>query len=80
MLFRGPSINGVYPFPSSLSPTPPVSQVAFICVLVNKNVWHSRLGHLASSILHRSVSSQHLALLENKTKFFLFIMPFGQKC
>ncbi|BBG93413.1 transposable element gene [Prunus dulcis] len=53
MLFRGPSINGLYPFPSSSSPTPPDSQVAFLCVRVNKDVWHSRLGHPVSSSLHR---------------------------
>ncbi|CAL8139769.1 unnamed protein product [Prunus armeniaca] len=80
MLFCSPSINDLYPFPSPSSSTPPDTRVAFVGVQVNKDIWHSQLGHPASSILHRLVFSQHLPNIrirlfrpENSTKYFLVI-------
>lgn len=51
ILYKGSSVNGLYPLTSSL----PIAQgklTAQVGVKVSTSVWHNQLGHPCFSILH----------------------------
>lgn len=64
MLFCGRSESGLYPFPIHRISTHSnkASPTALIGEKVSASMWHSRLGHPASTILHRLLSTFQLPL------------------
>lgn len=66
-LFRGQSKNGVYPFPICRFPSKPnkVVSAAYVGERVYATIWHYRLGHPASIILHHLASAFQLHVAGN---------------
>ena len=67
MLFRRRSENGLYPFPIRRIPTHSnkASPTALIGERVLASIWHSRLGHPTSIVLHRLISIFQLPFIDS---------------
>jgi len=67
LLLKGPSKDGLYPFPTS--PSLRSSPIAFVGERVSLHQWHSRLGHPASHVVQRILSRTGLPIASTKQSF-----------
>jgi len=67
LLLKGPSKDGLYPFPTS--PSLRSSPTAFVGERVSLHQWHSRLGHPASHVVQRILSRTGLPIASTKQSF-----------
>jgi hypothetical protein len=65
LLLKGPSKNGLYPWPSSSSISSPPT--AFMGERVSVDSWHRRLGHPALRIVQQVISKHSIPVLSNKS-------------
>ena len=67
VLLRGKAEGGLYPIRPSLHQPSTQNKQAFGVVKPSTSVWHSRLGHASSSVVHRVLSRHNLPFVQDES-------------